>query len=109
MRFLVGPLTSETFTDDIVLDERPPVVNSASVAGASSAAVRAAKLKKWTVKLKATDTNSGVNAVQITANKRKPGKFLAYKTKIKVKAASRKLFVRARDRAGNLSRWKKAR
>jgi hypothetical protein len=69
--------------------------------------VRAAKVKKYTVKLKATDTNSGVDAVQITANKKKPGKFLAYKTKIKVKAKSKKLFVRARDRAGNLSPWKK--
>jgi hypothetical protein len=111
VRFLVGPITSETFTDDIILDERPPVVNQASVAPAAGAAraAGAAKLRTWSVKLKATDPNSGVDAVQIAANKKKPGKFLAYKTKLKVKAPSRKLFVRARDRAGNLSPWKKAR
>ena len=29
VRFQIGPLTSDNFTDDIILDERPPVVNSA--------------------------------------------------------------------------------
>lgn len=109
VRFLLSGIVSETYTDDIILDETPPVVEQATVAPATAAAVRAAKLQTFTVKVKATDSNSGVNAVQITAKKSKPGKFLKYKTTLKVKATSRKLYVRARDRAGNLSAWKKAR
>jgi hypothetical protein len=110
VRFLLGPIVSETYTDDIILDETPPTVDQATVVPpAGATAVHAAKLVKYTVKLKASDKTSGVDAVQITAKKSKPGRFLAYKRKLKVRASTRKLYVRARDRAGNLSRWKKAR
>ena len=98
-----------TFTDDIILDETPPKVNAASVAGASAAAAHVAKLRKWTLKVKATDSNSGVDKVQATSNKRKPGKLLAYKKKLTVKSATKPKWVRARDRAGNFSKWRKAR
>ena len=112
VRFLIGPFPSETFTDDIILDETPPVVNSANIApapAAASAGIAAARARTLTVRLKATDSNSGVDAVQITPVKSKPGRFLPYKTRIKFKSRTRKLFVRARDRAGNLSRWRKMR
>ena len=45
----------------------------------------------------------------MTANKRKPGKLLAYKRKLTVRSAKRPKWVRARDKAGNFSRWKRAR
>jgi hypothetical protein len=111
LRFLTGPFASPNFTDDIILDERPPVVSSASVVGAPPAAsgATASKLKTYKVKVKATDSNSGVGFVQVTANKRKPGKLIKYKTKVSVKLASRPKFLRARDRAGNFSKWKKLR
>jgi hypothetical protein len=108
MRFLTGVFTSETYTDDIILDETPPKVSSASVASATSSAARAAKTKKYTLKLKASDSNSGVAGVQITANKKKAGKLLKYKTKLSVKASSSKLYVRAKDKAGNYSKWRAA-
>jgi hypothetical protein len=47
--------------------------------------------------------------VQITARKSKPGPLLKLKARLQVKASSPKLFVRARDKAGNFSGWKKAR
>jgi hypothetical protein len=109
VRFLLSGVVSETYTDDIILDETPPVVEQAAVTPSSPGAARATKIASYTVKVKATDSNSGVDAVQITAKKSKPGRFLKYKTKLKVKAPTRKLYVRARDRAGNLSAWKKAR
>ena len=110
VRFLLNGIVSETYTDDIILDEIPPVVQTATVAPAApGTAARAAALKSFVVKVKATDSNSGVDAVQITAKKSNPGRFLKYKTKLTVKAATKKLYVRARDRAGNLSAWKKAR
>jgi hypothetical protein len=109
LRFLLGPIVSENYTDDIILDEIPPVVQSASLAtGASTSVASAAKAKTYRLKVKAKDSNSGVGKLQVTANKKKPGKLLAYKTKLKVKGAKPK-FVRARDRAGNFSSWKKLR
>ena len=110
LRFQLGPIVSDNFTDDIILDEIPPVVQSASLASAASTrAASAARAKTYTVKVKAKDSNSGVAKVQVTANKRKPGKLLAYKTKVKLKSAAKPKFVRARDRAGNYSGWKKLR
>jgi hypothetical protein len=47
--------------------------------------------------------------VQLTSNKKKPGKLLKYKKKLTVKSAKRPKWVRARDKAGNYSRWRKAR
>ena len=111
VRFLTGPFVSETFTDDIILDETPPKVEQAAVEGAAlapPAATAAAAKRTYTLKIKATDSNSGVKGVYVTANKKKPGKLIKYKRKIKVKATTRKLYVRARDKAGNLSRWRKA-
>ena len=107
VRFQNGITVSDNFTDDIILDETPPVVRQAALASPAGAAT-AAKTHKWTVKVKATDSNSGVQGVQVTVNKRKPGKVLAYKRKLSVKGAKPK-FVRARDRAGNFSAWKKLR
>jgi hypothetical protein len=112
VRFFTGPFPSETFQDDIILDETPPKVDAASVAPSSptaSGAARAAKVKRWKAKLKATDSNSGVQYVQLTSNKKKPGKLLKYKRKLTVKSAQRPKWVRARDKAGNYSRWRKAR
>ena len=87
LRFLFGTFASPNYTDDIILDERPPVVSQASVApAAAAAAARAAALKKWNVKVKASDSNSGVAGLQVTTNKRKPGKLLKYKRKLTVKS-----------------------
>jgi hypothetical protein len=111
-RFLLGPIISTPYTDDIILDEIPPVVQQAAVTPAASAAhvasAATAKAKTWTLNVKAKDSNSGVGKVQVTADKRKPGKLLKYKRRLTVKSAKRPRFVRARDNAGNFSRWKRA-
>src|SRR5205085_6407534 len=86
VRFLVGPIVTQNYTDDIILDETPPKVLSASVTGvaASAGSVQAAKLRVYRLKIKATDENSGVGGVQVAANKRKPGKLLRYKANLSV-------------------------
>jgi len=110
LRFLLGTLASSNYTDDIILDERPPVVNSAALATpAAASGARAAALKRYRLRIRATDTNSGVGHVQVTSNKRRPGKLIRYKRKLTVRAAKRPRFIRARDRAGNFSKWKKLR
>ena len=106
VRFLGGLQTSETYTDDIILDETPPKLTSATLAGPAPAA-RAAAARKVTLKLKASDNVSGVGGVQVTANKRRPGKVLRFKKSLKVVSAA-KLHVRVRDRAGNFSAWRTA-
>jgi hypothetical protein len=111
LRFQLGPIISDNYTDDIILDEIPPVVQQASLLPLKRAAgaARAAAAKTYTVKVKAKDSNSGVSKVQVTASRKKPGKLLAYKTTVKVKSGSKPKFVRAQDRAGNFSGWKKLR
>jgi hypothetical protein len=112
LRFVLGPIISTNYTDDIILDEIPPVVQSAAlvpVPAPSRAAARSAKARAYTVKVKAKDSNSGVGKLQVTVNKRKPGKLLKYKSKLKVKSATRPRFLRAQDKAGNFSAWKKLR
>jgi rhodanese-related sulfurtransferase len=110
-RFMLGPIISETYTDDIILDQIPPVVQQAALTPTRlpTRAAGAAKAKTFVVKVKARDSNSGVAKLQVTANKRKPGKLLAYKKSVKLKSAAKPKFVRAQDRAGNFSRWKKLR
>ena len=104
VRFQSGSQTSETYQDDIILDQTPPKLLSASLTSAGKAA-SAAAAKKVILKLKATDNVSGVSGVQATTNKRKPGKLLKYKKSLKVTPA-KKLYVRVRDKAGNFSAWK---
>jgi hypothetical protein len=79
---------------------------SAQLAGRAGAA-RSSATAKATLKVRATDNVSGVRGLQVTANKRKPGRLLAYKRTLRVKRAP-KLFVRALDKAGNYSGWRSA-
>jgi PKD domain/Beta-propeller repeat len=110
VRFLLGAITSQTYQDDIILDEVPPKVSDASVAPAAAASgATISRLKAWRVKVKARDSNSGVAKVQVTVDKRKPGRLLKYKTKFTIRSAKRPKFLRARDRAGNYSKWRKLR
>ena len=112
VRFLIGTVAGETFQDDIILDEVPPKVQQAIVApaaAASGAVARSSALRRWKLRVRATDTNSGVSRVQVTSNKRKPGRLLRYKRRMVVRSKKRPRFVRARDRAGNSSRWRRTR
>jgi hypothetical protein len=111
LRFMLGPIISTNYTDDIILDEVPPVVQQAALVPPPrpGTAASAARLKGYKLKVKAKDSNSGVAKLQVTANKKKPGKLLAYKTTLSVKLASKPKFLRARDKAGNFSAWKKLR
>lgn len=93
------------YTDDIILDQRDPVVESAALLGGGAAS--AATSKRYRVKLKATDSNSGVSSVQFAANKKSPSALVSYKTKLSVSLPAKPKWVRAQDKAGNFSRWKK--
>lgn len=102
--------SATTFADDIILDETNPVVESASItgSGARTAGAVAAKSEKVKLRIKAKDKTSGVNRVQITNNKKKPGEWAKFKTKASFKSRGKKIYVRVQDGAKNKSGWKRA-
>lgn len=102
--------STQTFQDDIILDQTSPRVTSATLA--SKATPRAASTKKrrrgktFQVTVRASDRTSGVGHVQVTANKRKPGRLLKYQRRISVTTTGKQpRFIRAQDRAGNYGKW----
>jgi hypothetical protein len=112
VRFLGGEAGPETYQDDIILDETPPRVLYARAASASGAAVTASRRRHRTYRLRirARDNVSGVSRMQITQNRRRPGRVRKYRRLARFKGvAGQRLYVRARDRAGNWSKWRKAR
>jgi sugar lactone lactonase YvrE len=112
VRFSGGGSDSQTFQDDIILDQTRPIIEQASAAPAPGATrrivawTRSAKARTVRVKTRAKDNLSGVARIQITRNKRKPGPALSYKSKRLFKTSASTIFVRVRDRAGNWSRWR---
>ncbi|MEA2124908.1 MAG: hypothetical protein QOI80_1690, partial [Solirubrobacteraceae bacterium] len=100
VRFLGGTAGNETYTDDIILDHTPPVVSKARAKRRG---------RRFRLQLKASDRTSGVAALQLTQNRGKPGAWKPYKAKRTVRGKPHKpVFARVRDRAGNRSRWRRA-
>jgi len=99
----------QTFQDDIILDETPPVVISATaswVGGAMEAARAKTSGRAIRVRARAKDTQSGVRLAQVTSAKSKPGANLAFRGTITTKVTGNRAFLRVRDGAGNWSKWK---
>jgi len=104
---------AQTFTDDIILDQTPPKVQSAEIVGGSGSAssaglATAAKRRSVKLRIKAKDKTSGVEEMQITGKKRKPGDLIPFEKRAKAKVKGSKIFVRVLDGAGNESRWERA-
>lgn len=108
VRFNVWPNTSQSFSDDIILDETPPVVTSAAIIG--GAAKRGTPVGRGgravIVATKASDRTSGVATIQITPNRKRPGTAVKYAAKVRVRTSAAKLWVRVCDGAGNHSAWR---
>ena len=95
-----GPgATDATYSDDIVLDRTPPRVR---------ARARRRGPRRVRVAVSARDRTSGVAGVQVTARRSRPGKLLRARTVV-LRTRERRAFVRGRDRAGNVSRWRRVR
>ena len=111
VRFVNGLTISETYQDDIILDETAPRVTSALVRPAKEGAA-------LVLRLRATDgRGSGVESVQVTNDRGAPkAQFRPRANAVKLtrRSGERRLdlrltvYVRVRDRAGNLSRWRVA-
>jgi len=112
VRFRRGLTTSETYIDDIILDESKPSVTSARVT-----ASRGARAPLLTIRARDRGL-AGVSTVQVTHNRQRPdAKFRAYRAKVRLVQqpgrrrlnVHKKLYVRVRDRAGNVSVWRTVR
>lgn len=110
--------STQTFQDDIILDETAPRVVTATVAPQGGGTTRATSLgsgtkksrnraKTFRITVKAVDRTSGVSHLQVTASKRKPGRLLKHRSRLTVKVSGGQAprYVRARDRAGNYGKW----
>lgn len=108
VRFLGGGMDQgETFSDDIILDQTSPVIVSAT-AGANVGQVAAAAARPASVlRLVARDQSSGVSDVQMATDTRRPAAWRPYASRVLTRMGAARLFVRVRDRAGNLSSWRK--
>lgn len=105
---------SRTYSDDIILDTVAPVITSVTAVGQgrdSEARALSAKAApppgKVVVRTRAKDRISGVSRIQVTSTRRGVGGVARPFRKsivIKQKAATRRLFVRVADKAGNWSR-----
>lgn len=100
---------TKTHTDDIILDETPPKILSATAGGGvASVGASAARKRSVRLRIRARDRTSGVKQMQITNSKRKPGKLRKFKRSTNYKTGGGSIFVRVRDGAGNFSKWRKA-
>ncbi|WP_354702426.1 hypothetical protein DSM112329_02785 [Paraconexibacter sp. AEG42_29] len=84
------------YTDDIIVDTRPPSTTSASLRGRI-------------LRVAARDASAGVGRLQIAGKKTGPFKTIAYKRVVRVSGAKAARWVRAIDRAGNYSSWRQVR
>lgn len=115
VRFLDGSRVSETYQDDIILDQTKPTITQAAALSSrmSSRTVMTtlgrAAVREFIVRTKAVDKTSGVRKMQITGNKKRPGKWITYKKSRTFRTASTRIFVRVRDGATNVSGWKRLR
>lgn len=106
---------SSTNTDDIILDTTAPTMSGASGSSTASSPsnVTAAAVKKGAVSLRvrASDRNSGIGKVQVKTSSR--GRITDVPTSnpkassrtVRVNTKKTRLWVRVVDRAGNVSKW----
>lgn len=107
-------VSSQTFTDDIILDETDPTVERAELAVGttvtSTTAVAAAQRRRFTLRIRARDNASGVGKMhKLATTKRRRGRLIKYRRRYSFTATRPPAYVRVRDRAGNRSRWRRIR
>ena len=104
---------SQTFADDIILDQTCPAVVRAKVIRRSRVIAAATAIKKrcYPLRLKARDNVSGVTKLRLMVKKGTPRKLRKYNKTfvVKVPRAKKAIRVRVQDGAGNYSKWRTVR
>ena len=105
---------SETFTDDIILDETDPTMGTVSAQRVSGMTVNVlslfrAKLPSVKMTIVASDANSGLDRIEIKGGSKTLRFTVNPKTKkfvVTLTTSKTSVQVRSVDRAGNVSKWK---
>lgn len=95
---------AQTFTDDVILDETAPVVTAASATPTFSAGAS----RSYRLKIRARDGLSGVAQMQLRWKGHRAKRWIRYK-RTTIVHSSGAIWVRVRDRAHNVSRWRRVR
>jgi hypothetical protein len=118
VRFLGAGIDTQNFTDDIVLDEIPPTLQSAQLLeGAEAASIARAGSGKhsYRIRVDAHDKIAGVCALD-ASSRRSGGTIVSLKScrdrgilrlakTVTVRASSQPRYMRVRNSAGSWSRW----
>jgi hypothetical protein len=101
VRFLAGPFVTDSYSDDIVLDETEPSVLTATARGARASASRRV------VRIRARDNASGISGMQVSLGARATRRrFRPFTSGPVVIRGRGRIWVRVRDGAGNVSAWR---
>jgi len=93
------------YSDDIIFDSEAPAISSAECSSAPDNSGPEKTKKRWHVKLRASDTKSGVSKMQFQIG-RSNSDWLKYKKESFVEGVGKVSKVRVMDKAGNSSSWK---
>ena len=118
VRFRGTDGAAQTYTDDIILDETAPTIESATVSAvgdsARAASAAAVRIRGYRVRLAAADKQSGVVRLEVSSSPHKAGKIVRVRRSKRVtksivfRSRSSTAYVRAEDAGGNFTRWRKA-
>ena len=111
VRFLSGPFVTDSYSDDIILDETRPRVTAARARTARSSGRKPARAGtvqlRRLVSVRARDNLSGVASIQVSVGRRnRRTRFQPYTSGGVVVRGAGRIWVRVRDGAGNLSPWR---
>jgi hypothetical protein len=101
-RFLGPSIADATYQDDIILDQTPPNITTATV----TAARRVGHRTTYLLRIRASDRTSGVRWLQLAGNRARPQTRIHYASVRQITTTAAPRWARAIDRAGNTSRWK---
>ena len=116
-RFNGSANPTQTYSDDIVLDKAPPVLEDADLLDESAST--SARAKRFRVRIKGRQKRSGISVAQFSPRRsggvtlqlrsRKVQGFKKLKKSVSVSSSVRPRYVRIQSAAGTWSRWKKLR
>ncbi len=96
--------STQTFQDDIILDQTPPVLAAASEVPAKQSVLARRSATTRTYQLVAEDNVSGVTQAQFAAKQSTPTPAVAYAGTLRATGTPR--WLRVQDGAGNWSAWR---
>jgi hypothetical protein len=100
-----GLAGDETYQDDIILDETPPAIASATIQ-VGGRLHSSSTTRRYSIRVRARDGVSGPALMQLAASRARPDPRRRYRSSVVTSARLAPRWVRVIDAAGNHSGWK---